>query len=54
MVLVFVITAVICALCCGLIQIILSVSKSFRAKLSYLKKCYKTRENLLKSGVRQT
>lgn len=54
MVLVFVVSAVICALCCGLIQLILSVSKSYRAKLSYLQKCYKTRENLLKSGVRQS
>lgn len=51
--LVFVVTAVICAVCCGLIQVILSVSKNFKARLSHLQKCYKTKENLVRSGLRE-
>jgi len=47
MLLVFLVTAVVVALCCGFIQLILWFSKNYKASLSMLRRNYESKKNVL-------
>lgn len=47
MLMVFLVTVVIVALCCGFIQAILWFSKNYKGSLSMLRRNYETKKNVM-------